>query len=133
MAYQFDFNAKNRVLRGRFTGRVDDEELTDYYHVATLLSKSLRPHAGITDFSCAVVSWSSSTIKKLAKLPPAMRETSQPRFIVAPSDHLFGLARMFQMAGEATRPNLHVTRSAEEVWKTLGLQSLEFEPLLGTL
>jgi len=71
MPYQFDFNSKNRILRGRLTDRVDDDELADYYRVAMLLSHSLHPHAGITDLSPAVVSVSSQTIETLAKLPPA--------------------------------------------------------------
>ena len=132
MPYQFDFNSKNRILRGRLTDRVDDDELADYYRVAMLLSHSLHPHAGITDLSPAVVSVSSQTIETLAKLPPAMGAPSRPRFIVAPSDHVFGLARMFQILGEATRPNLHVTRSAGQVWESLGIAPLEFEPLLGS-
>jgi hypothetical protein len=110
MAYQFDFDSTNRILRGRFAQEVSDEELIDYYRTAAFLSGSLRPSAAITDLSSATISVSAQTIEKLAKLPPAMSEPSRPRFIAAPSDHSYGLARMFQMAGEATRANLHVTR-----------------------
>ena len=129
MAYQFDFDSTNRILRGRFAQEVNDEEVIDYYRTAAFLGGSLRPPAAITDLSSATVSVSAQTIEKLAKLPPAMPKPSRPRFIVAPSDHSYGLARMFQIAGQATRPNLHVTRSTEEMWDALGEAQQEFGPV----
>ncbi len=128
MAYQFGFDPTHRILWGRLVEEVGDDELADYYWAAARLSESVLPHAALTDLSSATVSASPQTVQKLAKLPPAMRDPSRPRFIVAPSDHAFGLARMFQIAGEATRPNLHVMPSLEEVWESLGVRQLQFQP-----
>ena len=116
-------------MRGPFAQEVNDEELIDYYRTAAFLGGSLRPPAAITDLSSATVSVIAQTIEKVAKLPPAMPEPSRRRFIVAPSDHSYGLARMFQIAGQATRPNLHVTRSTEEMWDALGEAQQEFGPV----
>lgn len=133
MSYYFEFDSNHRILRGRFVDHVTDDEIVDYYHVAALLSDSLRPRVGVTDLSRATVSVRGETVRNLAKLPPAMADANRPRFIVAESDHTFGLARMFQMHGEATRPNLHVTRSTEEAWDLIGVVETEFQPISKSL
>ena len=47
---------------------------------------------------------------ELASLPPVIRDREALRFIIAPSPSIFGLARMFELHGQETRPNLHVVR-----------------------
>jgi hypothetical protein len=37
--------------------------------------------------------------------------------------------RMFQIAGEAARPLLHVVRTLDEALTSLGAQSAHFEPI----
>jgi len=49
--------------------------------------------------------------------------------MVAPADDVFGLTRLFGIAGEATRPNYHVVRSEREAWAILGVQKPEFRPI----
>lgn len=127
MPFRFEFDSTNRILRSRFCKEVTEAELTDCYRLIAILSEALRPEAGVADFSEATATFSSETVRKLAKLPPAMPEPNHPRFIVAASDHIFGLARMFQIEGEATRPNLYVVRSERDVWETLGVDGLEFD------
>lgn len=127
MAFRFDFDPTNRILRGRFMKEVTDSELIDFYRMTALLSESLSPEAGVADFAQATAEVTPDTIRKLAKLPPAFPKQDRPRFIVAASDHIFGLARMFQIEGEATRPNLHIVRSEEEAWERLGVERLEFD------
>jgi len=41
----------------------------------------------------------------------------------------FGLARMFQIAGAATRPLLEVVHTRDEALTALGIQSAHFESL----
>ena len=130
MAYSFEFDSTNRILRCRLVERVDDEELTNFYRMAAEYVALTDPHAGITDFS-AVTSFevTAETVRMLAKLTPAMPQTSRPRVIVAASDHIFGMARMFEFEGEATRPNLHVVRTLSEAWAILGIQQPQFGPI----
>lgn len=64
----------------------------------------------------------------LAGEEPAMAD-AHPRVIVAPTQELFGLSRMFQIAGEEKRPRLTVVRTLEEAYAKLGLQAARFEPL----
>ena len=51
------------------------------------------------------------------------------RVIVVPIDFIFGLARMFQMLGEKTRPDLHVVRTLDEAYRLLQIESPEFRPV----
>jgi hypothetical protein len=120
--YQVEFDSTNQILRARFEGRVTDEELKAYYQRAREIVAQINPRAGITDFS-AVTSFevSPDTIRGLANLPPAMPDPAKPRFIVAPTPYVFGMARMFEIEGKETRPNNHVVRTMREVCAVLGV------------
>jgi hypothetical protein len=130
MPFRFEFDSTHRILRGVFSGVVSDEDLTIFYSRVSDYAAALDPLAGIVDLS-AVTSFEVTvhTIRKLAWTEPAMPHSDRPRFIVADSSHIFGMARMFEFEGESTRPNLHVVRSAREVWAILGIQDPQFEPL----
>ena len=42
--------------------------------------------------------------------------------VIAPHDLTFGIARMYQMLAEDTRPNVAVVRSMEEARKFVGIE-----------
>jgi hypothetical protein len=130
MPYYFEFDPVNRILRGRFEGAVTDELLKEYYGVAGGYFERTGARAGITDLS-AVTSLEVSplTIRDLASSPPAIQDRELPRFIVAAAPEIFGMARMFELAGQDTRPNLHVVRTMKEVCVILGITDLKFEPV----
>ena len=131
MPYYFEFDPKNRILRGRFEGPLTDELLKEYYGVAGGYFERTGARAGITDLS-AVNSFevSPQTIRELASAPPAILDREFPRSIVAPSPPIFGMARMFELGGQDTRPNLHVVRTMKEVCVILGVTDPKFELLL---
>jgi hypothetical protein len=130
--YHFEFDETNRILRCRLDGRVTDEALKEFYRLAAEYAAQTDPRAAVADLS-AVTSFEASpqTIRELAKFAPAMLDPTRPRCIVAPSPKIFGLARMFEIEGEATRPNLRVVRTPEEAWAILGVQGSQFKALLG--
>ena len=55
--------------------------------------------------------------------------TTRRRIMVVPATFGFGLARMFQLMGERTRPLLKVVHTLDEALAALGIQSPHFEPL----
>jgi hypothetical protein len=130
MPYYFEFDPKNRILRGRFEGRVTDVLLKQYYGIAGGYFERTAARAGITDLS-EVTSFevSPQLIRELASSPPAILDQEFPRFIVAASPPIFGTARMFELAGQDTRPNLHVVRTMKEVCVILGVLDPKFEPI----
>ena len=105
MSYQIDFDSTNRIIRGRLNGRVTDEILKDYYRAVAKHAEEIDPRGGITDLS-AVTSFevSADTLRELARSTPAIPDPRRVRVILAPTDHVFGMARLFQFEGEDTRP-----------------------------
>lgn len=129
MSYHFDFDSTNRILRCRFEGRVTDDELKEYYLAAVRLVAVKDPTFAVTDFTAAdSVDISPGTVRELARLPPMMADQNGIRCVVAPSDKVFGLARMFELQGEGTRANLHVVRTMKEALAILGVQEPKFGP-----
>ncbi len=86
---------------------------------------------GIVDFSIVTdFALSSNLLRQLAKQEPCVPDpTSRPRVIVTPQTNVFGLARMFQIMGETTKPLLHVVQTLDEAFAKLGVQSQRFESL----
>jgi hypothetical protein len=132
--FHFEFDATHRILRAVFSDGVTDEDITIFYGMVSKYAAALDPLAGILDLS-GVTSFEVSvhTIRKLAWSEPAMPHPDRPRFIIADSSHIFGMARMFEFEGESTRPNLHVVRSHREACVILGIHEPQFEALPANL
>ena len=129
MAYRFEFDSTHRIVRCKVTLQVTDEELADCYQTIALVCEALDPEVGIADFSDATSFATAGKVRALANLAPALPEPSRPRFVVASSDHIYGLARLFQIEGEATRPNLHIVRSSADALAMLEIDEPQFGPL----
>jgi hypothetical protein len=127
MSHKFDFDLTNRVIRARVEGVVTDESLKEYYGSASRYGGLNPTFSGICHMSTvSFVAISSQTIRELAKLPPAVPNPDIPRCIVAGSPAMFGMARMFELEGGATRPNLHVVRTEREAFAILGITKPHF-------
>jgi len=127
MAFQFEFDPLHQIIRIMFSEVVTEDDLMSFYRMAALLVQRLDPQAAVVDFT-SVNSFDISVefMRSLAALPPAIPQPERPRVVVAPADYVFGLARLFAVEGEATRPNFHVVRSAQQAWAILEVQKPEF-------
>jgi len=129
VGFILEFDAKNAVLRATVDGVVTDEGLVDCNATVARYYASHPPCRGIVDFSKVTkFEVSSETIRRLASGTPAI-PTENVRVLVTPTDVVYGMARMFQVLGEKTRPDLHVVRTLEEAYKLLQLKSPEFGPV----
>jgi hypothetical protein len=129
MPYRFEYDAIHKILLVVLEGEVEDRDLSTGLEGIRARVGQLNPTAGITDFS-AITAFSASgqSVRAAAALPdPYPPET--PRFVIAPADYLFGIARMYELV--ANRPNamLKVVRSREEAYAILGIQDPKFERL----
>ena len=128
---QFDFDSTHGIVRGRIEGRVTDADLRNMYRKAAAMYAKLgaKMSGAITDFS-AVTAFevSAQTVLEMANLDPALPDQKKIRVIIAPKPVIFGMARMFEMFGERTRPNLHVVRTEQEAWAILGVWNPKFQP-----
>jgi hypothetical protein len=130
MSRSFEFDSTNRILRCRVVGQVTNESMREYSRTIGKYEKLTAPRCAILDCT-GVTSFeaSTATVRELAQAPPALPDSSLPRFVVAPSAHIFGMARMFQSLGGYARPNLHIVHTLEEVWTFLGVAEPKFEPI----
>jgi len=125
-----DFDPINRILRSTFQGRVTDKDVLNDQRMMLLLTGFLDPLGAIVDLSDAdPFEATPDGLRHLAKLPPAMPKADRSCVVVAPSDYIFGLVRIFEIEGGATRPNLHVVRSTDEAYGILALWEPRFEEI----
>jgi hypothetical protein len=126
MTPAWDFDPVHQILRSRFVGKVNDEDLMNHQRMAGLLVQILDPLAAIVDLSGAnPFEATSGGMRHLAELPPPMPKVDRPRVVVAPLDHVMGLMRIFQIVGESTRPNLHLVRATSEAWHIIGVEEVQ--------
>lgn len=129
MSIVVEFDAKNNVLRGTVHGPMTGAILLDFYAAATEYMASHQPCRGILDFSQVTeFEVSPHAIRQVAAAPPVF-PAGHMRVIVVPIDFIYGLARMFQMLGEETRPDLQVVRTLDEAYRLLQIESPEFRPV----
>jgi hypothetical protein len=129
MPYRFEFDPEHRILLVVLEGNVGEREILTINDDIKARVTELNPSAGVSDFSAVTTFAVASHIMRSAALQPSPYHEQTPRFIVAPTDLLFGLARMYQLVGYRTRAKLQVVRSREEVFSALRLQNPRFEKL----
>lgn len=131
MGYRFEFDPVNKIPLARFAGQLTNESAAEYHDALGKSWRATEPRAaiwdlsGVTDF--AVASDFLRTLAKRNPITPGL--TDHDRYIVVPLTAGYGLMRMFQIAGESSRPLLHVVRSIDEALAALAVQSPKFERL----
>jgi hypothetical protein len=130
MPYLFEFDSANALLQGRLYGVVTSEEFREYFRQGVRCISAKKPRAGITDLSeVTTFDVAPQTIRDLAVSRPIAPAEALQRVIVAPSPDVFGMARMFESHGEATRPDLHVVKTCKEALVIVGVPEPNFEPI----
>jgi hypothetical protein len=130
MGFRFEFDPVNKIMLIRFKGRVTDELLARSYRDAQKHATAIDARVSVMD--CSLVTEfdvSTELIRQLANRQPVLEDPKRPRFIIAPKAFVFGLARMFQIMGESTRPLLKIVHTMGEVLEAIGVESPRFEPL----
>ena len=108
-----------------------ETENAGYDVIRVAKEQQYNPATAILDLTpVGSIDISPATVQGLARSDPAF-PPSRLKFIVAPTDHLYGMSRMYQLIGERIRPRLQVVRSLAEAYATLGVKDLHFEPVPG--
>jgi hypothetical protein len=130
MGSTYEFDKDNQVLLVHFHGRLSDESLGGLTQAGEKYWAATKPRAEIIDCSGVVeFAISSDRIRQLAKRQIVPEAANLPRVIVVPETHAYGLARMYQITGEQSRPKTTVVRTMNEALKALNITSPHFEPL----
>src|SRR5690348_12475205 len=129
MTSSFEFDPINKVVCWRLQGHVTEGLFAESLRLVADILAETNPTSGIIDFS-QVTSFqiSAETIKRVADSKPVF-PTELPRVIVAPADHVYGMARMFAALSSDTRTNVEAVRTMEEAYKLLGIKEPEFRAM----
>lgn len=130
MGCRFEFDPANHILWTRLDGDLTDDLViqTDAGMRRHLVDKTPQVHI-VDCSSVSKFSVSGESIRSLARRQPALRGRSCRRFFVMPNTAAFGLARMFQLAGEPHYDSISIARSIDEVFTTLAIEPPRFELL----
>ena len=129
MTSAFEFDAINRVVCWRLQGEVTEDLFVESIRLVADTLADTNPKSGIIDFS-RVTSFriSADVIQRVADSDPVF-PASLPRVIVAPGDHVYGMARMFAVLSQDKRSNTHVVRTLDEAYRLLKIKEPEFRAM----
>jgi hypothetical protein len=123
-----EFDPVNKISLIRVKGRLTHESLAGLYEASRRHSTATKAEVGIVDLSSVTeFSLSTESIRHQACQKP---ETTDPRIIVAPQTHGFGLFRMLQLMGEPAHPFLLIVHTLDEAFAALGIPSPHFVHLV---
>jgi hypothetical protein len=115
--YQIDLDPKHSVIRLTITAEIMTLECAQEIHTRlTRLSANGGPYAAIFDLSLVKgTTIPTDMVRGLARNRPAI-SMGRPHVIVGESPVIFGLARSFQMCGEAVNKEHEVVHTLEEAY-----------------
>jgi hypothetical protein len=108
-------------------GDVQGEEIAVVSAEIRAQVSRLRPAAGISDFSAVENFNVSAQAMRTAAVQPSPYPSEIPRYIVAPTDFLFGMARMYEQVADRPDSKLQVVRRMEDALAGLGAADAKFE------
>jgi hypothetical protein len=130
MLYMAEFDSPNRILCYRLYGRITDEDLRELYVVGLVQVAELDPLSSILDLTNVIsLKVSPQSARELARSAPTKSDRNRITVIVAPSDHMFEIAHLFQLGGERIPPNLHIVHKLADAYAVLGVQEFQFKRL----
>jgi hypothetical protein len=127
MPHHFEFDSEHKILRLVLEGEIAGEEFVRLSAEIRAQAERLRPLAGITDGGGITSFNVSSQILRSAALEGSPYPSPTLRYIVASSDYLFGLARMYELIGNHSDERLQVVHKMEEALAELGAATAKFE------
>jgi Histidine kinase-, DNA gyrase B-, and HSP90-like ATPase len=127
--YELSFDLVNKILLGRFEGRLCDKSSAQFCHAYRQFTTATNARAVIIDLTAVTEIAISSAFPADQPISqaPAVEEAKSPRIIVGTTVG-FDLMCMLHVIGESTRPLLRVVHTMDEAFATLGVQSPQFAP-----
>jgi hypothetical protein len=114
MSVRVTIDVSQRLVISTFSGELNEVDLLSFYSLIRSHPDFDPSYSEIVDFSAVTsVSVSSSAVQEASQRPSNFYRTST-HVVIAPQDHIFGLARMSQVFAEKTRPNAVVVRTISE-------------------
>lgn len=130
MGFRFEFDPANKILMTRMEGELTDDLVREAdVGIRKHLSES-NPLIHIVECSSVTkFSMFAESVRYLARRERVLKRMNCRRFFVMPSTVGFGLARMFQIAGDPHYESVTIVRSLDEVRQMLNVGPFQFGAL----
>ncbi len=127
MPHHFKFDPEHRILLTVMEGDIDGSEIQIIDREMRAAIARTRPSAGISDLT-AVRKFNvpSHIMHNAAMQQPPPFPADTPRFIVASTDFLFGMMRMYELIANRPPGILTVVRCMEDALATIGVSHARF-------
>ena len=130
MGFRFEFDSASRILLINMEGEISDTVIRQLDGAVRKHASEKKPAVQIVDCSgITKFAMSSDFVRRLGKRKPPGYALQARRLIIAPTPVSFGLARMYQMAGEPQHSEVIIVRSMKEALSEIGVEQVRFEPL----
>ena len=130
MGFRFEFDPVNSILLTRMEGELTDDLVREADVGIRKHLSERNPLVHIVECSSVTkFSMSAESVRYLARREPALKGVNCRRFFVMPSTVGFGMARMFQIAGDPHYDSVTIVPSLDEVPPMLNGGAPQFEPL----
>ena len=121
-------NFWDATLAVRVTGQFTDDVFKRFYADTPRYVTGRDVRGAILDLSAVkTFDLSADVVRQVSELHPLLPDPF-PRYVVAPQDHAFGMARMFQTVAKG-REALSIVRSLAAAYSALGITTPQFERL----
>jgi hypothetical protein len=118
--FHFEYDTANALLAARVTGSFTDATMKALYAGISDHVRQRDVRAAILDLTAAShFDVSAEGVRQMSSLTPILPDPI-PKYIIAAQDHMFGMARMFQITSRG-RDALRIVRSAQDVYDALHL------------
>ena len=125
----FEYDASQKVLAVQVTGPATDASFKACYANAARYIEGREVRGFIIDLSSlGKLDVSAAGIRQVSSLEPVLPDPAV-RYVIAPQDHIFGMARMFQIISPKGRERFHVVRTLRAAHDALGVTAQQFERL----
>jgi hypothetical protein len=129
MPHHFEFNFEHRILLTVMEGEIEGLEIQTIDQDMRGRIVRMQPVAGISDLTGVTHFNVPGEIMRAAALQPSPFPPETQRFLVAPTDVLYGMSRMYELVADRPHGKLQVVRTREEALSALGISNPEFQPI----
>ena len=130
MPHHFKFDRDHRILLIVVEGDIDGPEVQTIDREMRAAIIRTQPLAGISDMT-AVKNFvvPSDILRDAARRQPPPFPVETPRFIVASSDFLYGMMRMYELTAYRPEGKLSIVRRLDDALAAIGVSIAHFEIL----
>jgi hypothetical protein len=129
MPFHFEFDSEQKILLLAYEGDVQGEDIGKANREMAKHVARLKPAAGIADLSAVKTFDVPSEALRTAAAQPSPYPDETTRYIIAPTDYLFGMSRMYQILANRPQEKLRVVRKRKDALAALGVREPKFERL----